>query len=215
MAYKAPKPTKAQIAEGKARASAAGITMDQSAKGLRNAGKAIIKGAQTAALATGAGKAGALVGKVAGKAVTRAIAKEASPKVLKAANAARGSGKMVNPKAATGKIERTAPKRDVIVKTDDKTIATNGFISRNGHKVVKVNTKNPMVRTVEKEVTKAKAASQTKSTNKLRYGGAKAEASRSRDAVNSTNVLPKAGSNVGKVTGALAGAAAANTKKKK
>jgi hypothetical protein len=45
MAYKAPKPTKAQLAEGKARASASGIAMNQSAKGLRNASKVIIAGA--------------------------------------------------------------------------------------------------------------------------------------------------------------------------
>ena len=45
MAYKAPKPTKAQLAEGRARASASGIAMNQSAKGLRNASKVIIAGA--------------------------------------------------------------------------------------------------------------------------------------------------------------------------
>jgi hypothetical protein len=45
MVYKAPKPTKAQLAEGRARARAAGIDMNQSAKGLRNASKVIIAGA--------------------------------------------------------------------------------------------------------------------------------------------------------------------------
>lgn len=45
MAYKAPKPTKAQLAEAKVRAAASGIAMNQSAKGLRNASKAIVAGA--------------------------------------------------------------------------------------------------------------------------------------------------------------------------
>lgn len=45
MAYKAPKPTEAQLAEGRIRASASGISMNQSAKGLRNASKVIIAGA--------------------------------------------------------------------------------------------------------------------------------------------------------------------------
>jgi hypothetical protein len=45
MAYKAPKPTKAQLAEAKVRAAASGISMNQSAKGLRNASKAIVAGA--------------------------------------------------------------------------------------------------------------------------------------------------------------------------
>ncbi len=45
MAAKPIKPTKAQLAEAKVRASASGISMNQSAKGLRNASKAIIAGA--------------------------------------------------------------------------------------------------------------------------------------------------------------------------
>lgn len=42
---KAIKPTKQQLAQAKLRAAASGIKMDQSAKGLRNAGKAIAAGA--------------------------------------------------------------------------------------------------------------------------------------------------------------------------
>ena len=45
MAAKQPKPTKQQLAQAKLRAAASGIKMDQSAKGLRNAGKAIAAGA--------------------------------------------------------------------------------------------------------------------------------------------------------------------------
>ena len=45
MAAKPVKPTKAQLAEAKIRAAASGISMNQSAKGLRNASKAIVAGA--------------------------------------------------------------------------------------------------------------------------------------------------------------------------
>ena len=45
MAAKPIKPTKAQLAEAKVRAAASGISMNQSAKGLRNASKAIVAGA--------------------------------------------------------------------------------------------------------------------------------------------------------------------------
>jgi len=45
MASKPIKPTKAQLAEAKVRAAASGISMNQSAKGLRNASKAIVAGA--------------------------------------------------------------------------------------------------------------------------------------------------------------------------
>lgn len=160
--------------------------------------------------------AGAKVGKIAGKAVARAVAKEASPKVLKAANKARGSGKMVNPKAATGKTERTAAKRDVVVKTDDKTLGIKPFIDRSGRKSVKVNTKNPTVRTVEKEVTKKQAAQRTKSANKLRYGASKAEAARTRTAVGSSKILSRGGQNIGAgLGGAAVGSKAAKDKKKK
>lgn len=157
---------------------------------------------------------GAKVGKVAGKAVARAVAKEASPKVLKAANKAKGSGKMVYPKAATGKTERTAAKRDVVVKTQDKTLAIKGkFIDKSGRKSIKVNTKNPTVRTVEKEVTNKQAAQRTASSNRLRYGSSKQEASRMRAAVSESKILPRAGKYVGATAGFAP--AAAKSKKKK
>ena len=210
MAAKAPKPTKQQVEQARLRAKG-GIPMDAKAKDLRGMNKAML----TVATMLPGGRAGKAIGVVAGKAINRVVAKEASPAILKAANAAKGSGKMVNPKPAMGKIERTAPKRNVIVKTQDKTIATNGFISKNGHQVVKVNTKNPIVRTVEKEVTAAKAASQTKSTNKLRYGSAKAESKRGRDAVEGTKAIPKALGRAGAAAGATAGPLATNAKKNK
>ena len=161
--------------------------------------------------------AGAKVGKVAGQAVARAVAKEASPKVLSSANKARGAGKMTYPKAATGKTQRTAPKRDVVVKTEDKTLAIKGkFIDKSGRKSVKVNTKNPSVRVVEKEVTRKQADRATSSSNRLRYGGAKAEARRMESAVGSSKMLPKAGKAVGATAGtAPAVAKSKNNKKKK
>jgi len=155
--------------------------------------------------------AGAKIGKVAGKAAARALAKEASPKIASAANKARGAGKTVNPKPAMGKVERTAPKRDVVVKTEDKTLAIKGkFIDRAGRKSVKVNTKKPTVRTVEKEVTKKQASQRTASSNRLRYGASKAEASRGRTAIESSEILRKAG----KAAGATAGSAPAVAKVK-
>jgi hypothetical protein len=74
MAYKAPKPTKAQLAEAKVRASASGISMNQSAQGLRNASKAIIAGASVIpagravkAASTVARNVGGITGKGAAK----------------------------------------------------------------------------------------------------------------------------------------------------
>lgn len=158
--------------------------------------------------------AGAKIGAVAGKAAARAIAKEASPKVLRAANSAKGSGKMVVKEAAKGKKVATAAKRDVVVKSQDKTYALNGFINKKGEQSIKVATKKPTVRVVEKEVTAKNAANRTKSSNKLRYGGAKAEAKRSREAVSSSELLPKFGAKTGAAAGAVGGAAAAKSKKK-
>jgi len=209
------KPTKAELEYAKKRSAASGIPMDVTKKQLKGTSKKIINAAKTAALSTGVGKAGAVVGKVAGAAVARSLAKEASPKILKAANAARGSGKTVNPKPAMGKIERTAAKRDVVVRTEDKTLATNGFISKKGYKSVKVNSKNPRVRTIEKEVSSKTASNRTKSSNKLRYGSSKAEAKRGREAIESSEKLRKAGSKIFGASGAASGAAAANAKKKK
>ncbi len=109
------------------------------------------------------------------------------------------------------KVERTAPKRDVVVKTEDKTLAIKGkFIDKAGRKSVKVNTKKPTVRTVEKEVTKKEASRRTASSNRLRYGASKAEASRGRTAIESSEILRKAG----KAAGATAGSAPAVAKVK-
>ena len=172
-----------------------------------------VKGAKAGAKDLALMAVGGKVGSVAGKAVARAVAKEASPKVLRAANAAKGSGKMTYPKAATGKTTSTAAKRDVVVKTQDKTLKANGFISRSGEKSVKVNTNKPKVRVVEKEVTKKQADKITAGTNKLRYGSAKQEASRSRAAVSDSKMLPKAGERIGSIAGLSA--SAAKSKKKK
>lgn len=158
--------------------------------------------------------AGAKVGKVAGKAVARAVAKEASPKVLSSANKARGAGSMTYPKVATGKVTRTAPRRDVVVKTEDRTLAVKGrFIDKSGRKSVKVNTNKPSVRVVEKEVTRKQADRATSSSNKLRYGGAKAETRRMETAVGSSKMLPRAGKAIGATAGA--GTVASKSKKKK
>lgn len=160
--------------------------------------------------------AGAKVGKVAGKALARSVAKEASPKVLKAANKAKGSGKMTYQKAATGKTERTAAKRDVVIKTEDKTLAVKGkFIDKSGRKSVKVNTNNPSVRSIEKEVTNKQASNRTKSANQLRYGSSKKETERMRQAVSESKILPKGGKTVGATAGASVPASKSTNKKKK
>jgi hypothetical protein len=153
--------------------------------------------------------AGAKVGAVAGKAVNRAIAKEAGKDVLKSANKAKGSGKMVVKEPAKGKKVSTAAKRDVVVKTQDKTYKLNGFISKKGEQSVKVSTKNPTVRVIEKEVKAKTAANRTAASNRLRYGAAKAETSRAKKAIEGSTLLPR----LGAVSGAAAGAAPAASKK--
>lgn len=158
--------------------------------------------------------AGAKIGAVAGRAAARALAQEASPKILKAANAAKGAGKMVVKEAEKGKKIATAAKRDVVVKSQDKTLGIKPFINRKGEESVKVATKKPTVRVVEKEVTAKTAANRTKSANQLRYGSAKAEAKRGRNAVESSELLPKFGAKTGAAAGAAGGAAAVKSKKK-
>ncbi len=96
MAYKPPKPTKAQLAEAKVRAAASGISMNQSAKGLRNASKAIVTGASLLP---------------AGRAV-KAVSVAAKPFAAAARNAA--GKKVVNAtmgKAAAEKYAATAAKK--------------------------------------------------------------------------------------------------------
>ncbi len=153
--------------------------------------------------------AGAKVGAVAGKAVNRAIAKEAGKEVLKTANKAKGSGKIVVKEAAKGKKVSTAAKRDVVVKSQDKTLGIKPFINRKGEESVKVATKKPTVRFIEKEVTAKKAADRTAASNKLRYGSAKAETSRAKKAIENSTLLPR----LGAAAGAAAGTAPAVSKK--
>ena len=173
------------------------------------------KGVETIAMVGGLGSVGAKVGVVAGKAVARKLAEEASPKILKAANAAKGAGKTVNPKPAMGKVIPTAPKRDVVVKGSKDMLTQKGTLAKEGKRSVPTNIKNPNVRIVEKEVKPKTAAQRTKSSNQLRYGGAKAEAARGREAIKSSDILPRSGAKIGKTTGAVAGATAVSAKKKK
>jgi hypothetical protein len=205
------KPTKQQVAQAKARAGGNNPIKVTDA-GLKRLGKAAL----TAATIAAPGAAGAKIGAVAGKALLRSIAKEARPAAIKAANKARGSGKMVNPKAPSGDKVKTAPKRDVVVKTEDKTLAVKDrFINRKGEKSVKVNTDKPTVRTINKGTSQKEANKQTASFNKMRYGASKKEADRGSAAVQGTKSVPNAGKKIGKTLGATAGAAGVSAKNKK
>jgi hypothetical protein len=193
--------------------------------------KGAIKSAATAAFEAGttvsgaglAAKAGAKIGATAGKAAARTTSKKVGKEVLKSSNKARGSGSMVYPKPAMGKKTATAPKRDVVVKTDDRVIPIKdkGYISKTGEKSIKTNTRKPTVRLVEKEVTRDMANMRTAQSNRLRYGNAKADAARARDASVKASKKPTAGKIVGGAAGAAAGAPAraavtnSNKKKKK
>jgi len=191
--------------------------------------KGALKSAATAAFeagttATGIGigaKVGGKIGLTAGKAAARSTSKKVGKEVLKSSNKARGSGSMVYPKPAMGKKTATAPKRDVVVKTEDKTLAVKGrFINRSGEKSVKVNTKKPTVRVVEKEVTRDMANARTAASNRLRYANAKADAARARDASVKASKKPAVGRELGAGAGAAAVApsqavARNNNKKKK
>jgi hypothetical protein len=85
MAAKRVKPTKAQRAEAKVRAAASGISMNQSAKGLRNASKAIIAGASM--LPAGrAVKAATTASRIAKTAATKNSARKNSNMVGRVAN---------------------------------------------------------------------------------------------------------------------------------
>jgi hypothetical protein len=160
--------------------------------------------------------AGGKVGYVAGKAINRAVGKEVGKKVLQSSNKAKGSGKMVVKEPAKGKKVSTAAKRDVVVKTQDKTYKLNGFISNKGEQSIKVATKKPTVRVIEKEVTAKTAANRTAASNKLRYGGAKAEAARAKKAVEDSKVIPRLTAAGGVAAGASVPASKkANQKKKK
>jgi hypothetical protein len=180
--------------------------------------KGALKSAATAAFEAGttvsgaglAAKAGVKVGLTAGKAAARAESKKVGKQVLKESNKAKGSGSMVYPKPAMGKKTATAPKRDVVVKTDDKVIPIKdkGYISKTGEKSIKTNTRKPTVRVVEKEVTRDMANARTAASNRLRYGSAKADAARARKAVVDNSKKPVAGKIVGGAAGAAAGAPA-------
>ena len=196
------------------------LGVDDAKRAFNKARKGDIKGAlKSAATAvfeagttvTGAGigaKVGAKVGLIAGKAAARTTSKKVGKEVLKSSNKAKGSGSMVYPKPAMGKKTATSPKRDVVVKTEDRTYAMNGFINKSGEKSVKVNTKKPTVRIVEKKVTRKQADQYTKNSNNLRYGNAKADAARARDASVKSSKKPAAGKIVGGAAGAAAGAPA-------
>ena len=191
--------------------------------------KGAIKSAATAALEagttfSGAGigaKAGAKIGLVAGKAAARKEAKAVGKEVLQTSNKAKGSGSMVYPKPAMGKKTATAPKRDLVVKTDDRVIPVKdkGYISKTGEKSIKVNTKKPTARIIEKEVTRDTANMRTAQSNRLRYGNAKADAARAREAVEKTSKKPATGKKMGAAAGGAAGAparaAVTNSNKKK
>ncbi len=210
------------------------LGVDDAKRAFKKARKGDIKGAlksaATAAFEAGttvsgaglAAKVGAKVGLTAGKAAARTTSKKVGKEVLKSSNKAKGSGAMVYPKPAMGKKTATSPKRDVVVKTEDRTLAIKGrFINNKGEKSVKVNTKKPTVRVVEKEVTRDMANMRTAQSNRLRYGNAKADAARARDASVKASKKPAAGKIVGGAAGAAAGAPAraaatnANKKKKK
>ena len=183
--------------------------------------KGAIKSAATAAFEAGttvsgaglAAKAGAKIGLTAGKAAARESSKKVGKEVLKTSNKAKGSGSMVYPKPAMGKKTATAPKRDVVVKTDDRVIPIKdkGYISKTGEKSIKTNTKKPTVRVVEKEVTRDMANMRTAQSNRLRYGNAKADAARAREAAMKSSKKPAVGRAAGAVAGAAAGAPARAT----
>jgi hypothetical protein len=192
--------------------------------------KGAIKSAATAAFeagttATGIGigaKVGGKIGLTAGKAAARSTSKKVGKEVLKSSNKARGSGSMVYPKPAMGKKTSTSPKRDVVVKTDDRVIPikSKGYISKTGEKSIKTNTKKPTVRVVEKEVTRDIANMRTAQSNRLRYGNAKADAARARDASVKSSKKPAVSRELGAGAGAAAVApsqavARNNNKKKK
>lgn len=189
--------------------------------------KGAIKSAATAALEAGttvsgaglAAKAGAKIGLTAGKAAARKEAKAVGKQVLKESNKAKGSGSMVYPKPAMGKKTSTSPKRDVVVKSQDKTLGIKPFINRSGEESVKVATKKPTVRIVEKEVTREQANMRTKQSNNLRYGNAKSDAARARKAVVNNSKKPTTskvlGAGAGAAAGAPARAAVTNKNKKK
>jgi hypothetical protein len=192
--------------------------------------KGAIKSAATAAFEAGttvsgaglAARAGAKIGMTAGKAAARTTSKKVGKEVLKSSNKAKGSGSMVYPKPAMGKKTATAPKKDVVVKSADKTYARNGFINKKGEQSIKTgNTNKPTVRIVEKEVKRDMANARTAASNRLRYGNAKADAARARKASVETSKKPAAGKKLGAAAGAAAGAPAraavtnSNKKKKK
>ena len=189
-------------------------------KAAKSAGTAALELGTTVSGAGLAAKAGAKVGLTAGKAAARETSKKVGKEVLRSSNKARGSGSMVYPKPAMGNKTATSPKRDVVVKTEDRTLAIKDrFINRSGEKSIKVNTNKPTVRVVEKEVTRDTANMRTKQSNRLRYSNAKADAARAREASVKTSKKPAVGRAVGGSAGAAVGAparaAVTNSNKKK
>jgi hypothetical protein len=189
-------------------------------KAAKSAGTAALELGTTVSGAGLAAKAGAKIGLTAGKAAARETSKKVGKEVLRSSNKAKGSGSMVYPKPAMGKKTATSPKRDVVVKTEDRTLAVKGrFINSKGEKSVKVNIKKPTVRVIEKEVTRNIANMRTAQSNRLRYGNVKADAARAREASVKASKKPAVGRAVGATAGAAAGAparaAVTNSNKKK
>lgn len=181
-------------------------------KAAKSAGAAVVEAGSTVFPIA----AGAKVGSIAGKETARRVAKESGKKSLRAANKAKGSGKMTYPKAASGKTTATAPKRDVVVKYGKKDPSQKATLTKEGKKSIPTYTDKPTVRTIEKEVTRKQANKATASSNKLRYGAAKAEKSRTEKSVASSEILRKQARNRGIVAGATpAGAKTQKDKNKK
>jgi len=136
MAMPAKKPTKAQMDEAKIRAAASGIKMNQSAKGLRNASKTILKGA---AAATGA--AGAAV------AVARDAIKKPAP--TRAVGTMKKLSTTAKPKAtakATAKPKPKAsamPKGEAAAKQYQKEISPKGMASAKAAQSKAIDKKYP------------------------------------------------------------------------
>lgn len=99
MAAKPVKPTAQQLAQAKLRARSSGIPMDTSAKGLRNAGKAIMVGASFLP---------------AGRAVKGAATVVKATSTFKKASLAKATKKYDNALKAASGTKSTRPYRDVV-----------------------------------------------------------------------------------------------------
>jgi hypothetical protein len=168
MAYKAPKPTKAQLAEAKIRAAASGIAMNQSAKGLRNASKAIVAGAVNL---IPAGRAASVVGKFA--TATKATKLSSGASKVKTKKFTQGEkARITNTPPKKSKAGPNSPIRgtkvEVTYKTKELTpkqqaSLTTGRIAREKTKKAATYAKGAVTGAyVMNEVDKAKAKKKTK-----------------------------------------------------